>query len=107
MTDLYNLKILQCRLNHIEFTRFAYTWANDCFTRREMRVMPSLNSVQNLVNIIVQFEKDREHEHDWNEKMHQALIELTLKISRYIKFLIMKSLYFIKCMRLISNNTLT
>lgn len=75
MTNLHNFKNPQCRLSHKELTRFVYTWANDRFTRCEMGDMPILSFVQNLVNIALQFERDREHEHGWNEKVHQALIE--------------------------------
>ena len=64
MTDFHNPKNPQCRLTNIELTRFAYTWANDRFTRREMGVMPSLSSMRNLVNIAIQFKRNREH--GWN-----------------------------------------
>lgn len=54
--------------------------------------MPCLRSVLNVVNTAIQYEKEREHEHGWNEKVHRALIELALATSPYAPTLAVKAL---------------
>lgn len=98
MADLHNLKNLE--LSQRELRRFSHPFANDFSTRRKTGNMPDLNSVRNLVNKAIKFSRQREHEHGWNEKVHQALIELALTTSRYANVLDMKSLYDIICISL-------